>query len=162
MTPPLWSADDDLQADLTAALTGTMGEPDGGPPDRDEFVAAAHAAFAWRRVDEDLALAALVYDSAADEHLAGRIRSRGTARTLAFRGPQVTVEVEVTGEGMVGQLSPASGGQITGQSAAGEAFDEAEVDEVGCFVLTAPPPGPVRLHYRAGGHDLVTDWICVS
>jgi hypothetical protein len=155
--PPQWNSDDDLLAALEAALSLTA-------PDNRDLVEAGVAAFTWRRVDEELALATLVYDSALDRELAGRVRSRGGTRILAFRGEGVGVEIELTAEGIVGQLTPDGDqevqGQITGESPQGT-FDRAYVDELGCFVLKSPPPGPVRLHCRTAEAGVVTDWVAL-
>jgi hypothetical protein len=35
------------------------------------------------------------------------------------------------------------------------------VDELGCFVLKSPPPGPVRLHCRTAEAGVVTDWVAL-
>jgi hypothetical protein len=150
--PPQWNSDDDLLADLGAALSSTA-------PDTADLVEAGVGAFTWRRVDEELALAALVYDSALDRELAGRVRSRGGTRILAFRGQGVGVEIELTGEGIVGQLTP-GGDQVILESPQGT-FDRAYVDELGCFVLKSPPPGPVRLHCHTADAGVVTDWVAL-
>ena len=94
-------ADDD-----PALLTG-LGEALRAPgPVPEEFLAAARGAFAWRTVDEDLSVAELTFDSACDAEPAGLTRSGGSARTLSFRTDSVVVVVEVSEDGIVGQLSP--------------------------------------------------------
>jgi hypothetical protein len=152
--PPQWNVDEDLLADLGAALSASA-------PGTGELVEAGVAAFTWRRVDEELALAALIYDSAMDSELAGRVRSRGGTRILAFQGQGVAVEIELTGEGIVGQLSPEGEGHVLVESPQGT-FDRADVDELGGFVLKAPPAGPVRLHCRTGAASVVTDWVALQ
>ncbi|MDG4830809.1 hypothetical protein O7627_16050 [Solwaraspora sp. WMMD1047] len=127
-----------------------------------EFETSARAAFTWRTVDAELALAELTFDSACDAEPAGLTRSggrdAGAARTLAFRSGPVVVEIEVTEAGIVGQLSPASGGRVTARTANG-AYDEAAVDPVGFFSLAAPPPGPVRLCAHTAGYAIATSWV---
>ena len=96
-------ADDDA---LLAELGTALGEAEQVPP---ADLTAARGAFAWRTVDADLAIAELMFDSACDPEPAGLTRSGGDgpARALAFRRGPVTLEIEVTEAGIVGQLSPA-------------------------------------------------------
>ncbi|GIJ25112.1 hypothetical protein Vqi01_02740 [Micromonospora qiuiae] len=145
--------DDRLTAELGAALWDAGGVPQ-------EYVTAARAAFAWRTVDAELTLAELTFDSASEVELAALTRSAGSARTLSFQGGPMVVEIEVSDAGIVGQLSPAGGGRISARTASGT-YDEAPVDAVGLFSLGVPPPGPIQLRADAGGHAVVTDWICL-
>ncbi|WBB52603.1 hypothetical protein [Verrucosispora sp. WMMD573] len=145
--------DDRLQAELGAALWDAGGVPE-------EYVTAARAAFAWRTVDAELTLAELIFDSASEAEPAGLTRSAGSARTLSFRGGPVVVEIEVTDAGIVGQLSPTGGGRVSARTSSG-IYEEAPVNAVGLFSLGAPPPGPIQLRADAGGHMVVTDWVCL-
>ncbi|MFI0794830.1 hypothetical protein ACH4OY_19395 [Micromonospora rubida] len=148
-------ADDDaLTVELGAALW------DAGPVP-EEFLTAARAAFAWRTLDAELAVAELMFDSACDAEPAGLTRSGGAARTLSFRSGAVVLEIEVSDAGIVGQLSPARGGRVTARTATGQ-YDESPVDEVGFFSLGAPPAGPVRLAARADGYAVATDWVSLG
>ncbi|MEH1015414.1 hypothetical protein V6U90_20155 [Micromonospora sp. CPCC 206060] len=147
--PP--AADDALLAELGAALrdSGPVGE---------EFLTAALAAFSWRTIDAELAIAELTFDSACDVEPAGAVRSGGGSRTLSFRTGPVVVEIEVTGTGIVGQLSPARGGRVVARSATGR-YEEAPVDPVGFFTLGVPPAGPVQLCARTTGYAVATAWV---
>ncbi|MEU4777711.1 hypothetical protein [Micromonospora sp. NPDC023633] len=147
--PP--AADDALLAELRAALR------DSGPVP-EEFLAAARAAFSWRSVDAELALAELTFDSACDPQPAGLTRSTGSARTLTFRTGAVVVEIEVTPTGVVGQLSPARGGRVTARTSAGQ-YEEVPVDAVGYFSMGAPPAGPVQLCAHTDGYAVATAWV---
>ncbi|TDB73881.1 hypothetical protein [Micromonospora sp. KC721] len=145
-------ADDDaLTAELGAALREAGPVPE-------EYLTAARAAFAWRNVAAEIALAELVFDSACDAEPAGLTRSAGSARTLSFHSGAVVLEIEVTEAGIVGQLSPPEGGRVSAQTVAGT-YDEAPVDEVGFFSLGVPPPGPVRLRAQADGYAVATTWV---
>ncbi|TDB77582.1 hypothetical protein E1165_03565 [Micromonospora sp. KC723] len=147
-------ADDDvLTAELGAALREVGPVPE-------EFLTAARAAFAWRDVAAEVALAELMFDSACDAEPAGLTRSAGSARTLSFRSGAVVLEVEVTEAGIVGQLFPPGGGRVSAQTATGT-YDEAPVDEVGFFSLDAPPPGPVRLRAHTEGYVVATTWVAL-
>lgn len=154
MTSPRWDDDDRLLTDLKGAMRDL-------PPAPPDFVHAAMAAFSWRTVDAELALAELVFDSATDAQLLTRTRSGGSARTLAFQADDVSVEIELTEAGIAGQLSPASGGRITAEGPNG-VFDQTTVDEIGCFLLSSPPAGPVRLRAQTEGYTVVTGWVCAD
>ncbi|MCL7456090.1 hypothetical protein [Micromonospora echinofusca] len=147
--PP--AADDALLAELRAALR----EPGPVP---EEFVAGALAAYGWRTVDAELALAELTFDSSCDPEPAGLTRSTGSARTLTFRAGAVVVEIEVTRAGIVGQLSPARGGRVTARTSVG-AYEEVPVDAVGFFSMGVPPAGPVQLCARTAGYAVATAWV---
>ncbi|SCL59592.1 hypothetical protein [Micromonospora peucetia] len=149
----LWppAADDALLAELRAALR------DPGPVP-EEFLAAALAAFSWRTVDAELAVAALTFDSACDLEPAGLTRSTGSARTLTFRTGPVVVEIEVTPAGIVGQLAPARGGRVTARTPAGR-YEEVPVDAVGFFSMGSPPAGPVQLCARTAEYAVATAWV---
>ncbi|MGC4807905.1 hypothetical protein [Micromonospora sp. DT233] len=146
--------DDALTIELGAALWDTGPVPE-------EFLTAARAAFAWRTVDAELAIAELIFDSACDAEPAGPTRSGGSTRTLSFRAGPVVLEVEVSEAGIVGQLCPPRGGRVTARTATG-AYDESPVDEVGFFSLAAAPSGPVRLSARADGYAIATDWVSLG
>lgn len=154
--PPVDS--DALLAELREALIGAGPTPD-------EFLATARAAFTWRRVDVELALAELIFDSACDAAPAGPIRATGLTaggpvRTLTFRSAASVLEFEVSGAGVVGQLTPASGGRLTAATPHGP-YEEVPIDPAGYFSLGVPPAGPVRLTARTGGHTIATDWVCL-
>jgi len=153
MTWQRW--DDD--AYLVAELVEALGAPGQIPPG---LLDLGKGAFTWRTVDEDLALAALAYDSLLDEELSARARSQGSTRGLVFEDAGLSLEIQVTGEGIVGQLGPAGGGEISVWTPDG-LFAEATADDVGGFTVELPPPGPVRLRCRTGEARFVTDWICL-
>jgi hypothetical protein len=151
MTPRPWDDDENLLTELAGALRGP-GFIAGA------FLDAGKAAYIWRTVDAELT--ALAYDSSLDDELFARIRSGGTLRTLVFDSPDLSVEIEMTGEGIVGQLLPPVGGRVTIMTADGP-FDQAVAEDIGCFTLRAPPPGPVRLDCQTDDARLVTEWVCV-
>jgi hypothetical protein len=154
MTLPLWEDDHALLTDLGTARANTATVPE-------DFVTAALGALAWRSIDADLALAELTFDSAFDTELATRTGVATSSRTLAFNGGGVSVEIEVTAAGITGQLTPAVEGRVSCQTATGT-YDDTVTDAVGCFVLMAPPNGPVRLRLRYGGRAVATSWICLG
>ena len=140
-----------LLAELAEALRESTSVPA-------QLLAAADATLTWRTVDAELEMADLVFDSACDPAPAGATRSGGSVRTLAFHGRDISLEIEVSRAGIVGQVIPADGGQVTGVSMHG-VFDRAPIDETGCFMLGAPPLGPIRLRVDTGARRVGTCWV---
>lgn len=151
MTWRRWDDDEHLLTELADALAGQEQV-------KPEFLRAGREAFTWRTVDEELELAALEYDSLLDDGLLTRARSQTTTRALIFTGGELSVEIQVTTDGIVGQLVPGESGQIALLGPDGPVA-ETSADDIGCFLLPSPPPGPVRLRCRAGDAGLVTDWF---
>ncbi|MGY1617397.1 hypothetical protein ACI797_11725 [Geodermatophilus sp. SYSU D00691] len=148
MTAPGTDPDGRLVDDLRAALRGA------GTP-TPTMVAAAEAAFAWRTVDAELV--ALTHDSVAEE----RALVRGTVsgpRSLVFEGARLSVELEHTDEGLIGQIIPAVVGDVTALAPDGE-LGRDEVDELGCFRFDGRFAGLVRLRCRTQNGTVVTDWV---
>jgi len=154
-----WGDDDQLMAALGEAVR--LGDP---PP---EFVAAGRAAYAWRTIDAELA--ALTYDSAAELCTTATRAQAAPVRALTFAAADVTIEVELTGDALLGQVCPARDGTVdverspdagAGPADGGRAGAPVAVDEVGYFVVRPLPAGPFRLRYRRpGGVEVVTGWI---
>lgn len=162
------SRDDALIAELRGAL-------DTLDPVPEHVIEAAKASFAWRRIDE--ALAELVDDSATQP--SSRVRSAGSApghpeagsgasaepRLLTFRGPGLTVEVEVTQLGasrrLVGQLVPPRSAEVEVRWQGGSITIEA--DTIGLFSASPVPAGPVAIVCRPGSGEaqVVTSWITI-
>jgi hypothetical protein len=142
-------------------LGKALAAPEEIPP---EWREAAKAAYTWRTVDEELL--ALVHDSAADGVAA--VRGDAEARTLAFSGGGLTLEVELADRRIQGQLDaePDALG-VVGMDATGEVTFEhvdgrtrsATTDETGFFTLAGEDHGLVRFAVRAAGTRLVTEWI---
>jgi hypothetical protein len=145
-----WEDDDELLAFLDDALR-SEGEV---PPD---FIAAGKAAFAWRTIDAELA--ALVYDSEREPALT-RAQTTADLRALTFASANVTIDLELTDTGLIGQVIPAPPtAEIDVQTAAGVAVT-VSADELGCFTIRAIPQEPFRLRCRAGDTiDVLTTWI---
>ncbi|GAA2124452.1 hypothetical protein [Nocardioides bigeumensis] len=154
------SFEPDLERDLeTEAILGkALAAPREVPP---EWRVAAQAAFTWRTVDEELL--ALVHDSAADGVAA--VRGDAEARTLAFSGGGLTLEVELADRRIQGQLD--GDAASPGMDATGEVTFEhvdgrtrsATTDETGFFTLAGEDHGLVRFAVRTAGTRLVTEWI---
>ncbi|RFU21661.1 hypothetical protein [Geodermatophilus marinus] len=119
------------------------------------MAAAARAAFSWRTVDAELA--ALAYDSLVDEPAGVRGAAAG-ARDLVFEGRALSVELEHLPDGLVGQLVPATRGEVTLVRPDGAAEGTA-ADEWGRFRFAGPVSGPLRLRCTTPSGVLVTRWV---
>lgn len=118
---------------------------------------AARAAFTWRTVDEELLQ--LSHDSLA----AGAALVRGPAdadqaRIVSFQGEDVSVELEVGPDQVIGQLLPGQSGSVTLQSPNGPERTVG-VDAAGFFEFAELPSGPLRLRVEVAGRVLTTGWL---
>ena len=148
MTTPGPGADDDLVDELRTALRRA------GTP-TEAMTAAGRAAFSWRTVDAELA--ALTHDSLVDEPVGVRGSSSGP-RDLVFEGRELSVELERDQDCLIGQLVPATPGQVVLLTPDGE-LDRTDVDEWGRFRFERSVSGPVRLRCATASGALVTDWV---
>jgi len=117
-------------------------------------------AFAWHNIDAELAQ--LTYDSNVDRREAAVMRSEtASIRALTFTSDHLTLELEVTGNSLLGQLLPPRSGELEIQTRAGE-ISTTHVDEIGCFSVDPIPDSPFRLRCRAAdGTDVLTGWITI-
>ena len=80
-------------------------------------------------------------------------------RFLTFAGSQLTIELEIGPDSIVGQIVPPQPGHVDACPASGAAVT-AEIDEIGCFIIRPLPPRPFRLHcHTAAGVSVLTTWI---
>jgi len=151
---PWWADDDELLAVLRDGLASARAVPR-------SFIEAGRAAYAWRTIDAELAV--LTYDSAGDPELltaATRTRTDSVAlRALTFASNRITIEVELTPEGLLGQLAPPQAGSVTAR--AGDLdVATAPIDDLGFFVLRPLPTRPFRLLVDTpSGETALTGWI---
>lgn len=76
---------------------------------------------------------------------------------LTFTGDAVTIEVELAGERLIGQLLPAGPAEIEVRSA--ERTTSVSADSLGRFTVELGA-GPFSLRCRlAPDHTVVTDWV---
>ena len=88
---------------------------------------------------------------------AGAVRGDDGPRVLTFTGDAVTIEVELAGGRLVGQLLPAGPAEIEVRSAG--RTTSVSADPLGRFTAE-PGRGPFSLRCRlAPDHTVVTDWI---
>ncbi|WP_030743424.1 hypothetical protein [Streptomyces sp. NRRL S-31] len=118
-----------------------------------ELLQTALDAFALH--DLDARIAELTFDSLLDA-----LPVRGVLdapRMLTFRAGEVTVDVEVTGEGLIGQLLPPRSARI--EVLGGPAARPVSTDTLGRFSSDTPPSGPFALRLRTGAEVIVTEWL---
>jgi hypothetical protein len=141
--------------ELLGALRQALAARDAVPPD---FVAKARDVFAWHDIDAELA--ELTFDSLQDLEPAAGVRAdQATLRALTFASPHLSVELELTGDALLGQVMPPEAGTITVQPRSGPPVAVA-ADEVGCFTVHPLPSSTFRLRCRtASGAEAVTGWI---
>ncbi|MFJ9373271.1 hypothetical protein [Streptomyces sp. NPDC101455] len=123
------------------------------PADLRQFAMDAYALY-----DLDARLAELTFDSLVDA-----IPVRGAMdvpRMLTFTAGELSIDVEVTSEGLMGQVMPPQPAGIevlNGLQALRPTTLTA--DAMGRFTSDAPPTGPFALRLRAGGEVVVTEWL---
>lgn len=149
-----WSSDDDqLLAALGDALRAAREVPS-------DFIEAGKAAIQWRHIDGELA--ALTYDSALDtERVPAVVRAEpAQLRYLTFASAGLTIELEVSGDALLGQVVPPQHGELEILAVSGQARTIA-IDGVGCFAVRPIPSGSFRLHCHLAGTNVVTDWMAL-
>lgn len=144
------NADEELMRELARALA----QVDAVPEHRR---AAAHGSYVWRTVDEELL--ALTHDSLdlADAAVRGAL----DVRTLGFEGNGLSLEIEVDGDRVIGQvLAAATDGSV--DEVVLESMDDeprtSRVDASGLFSVVVPS-GPVRFGVLRSGELRRTQWV---
>src|SRR5260370_29694043 len=122
------------------------------------FIETGKNAYAWHNIDAELAQ--LTYDSRDDRREVAVVRSEtASIRALTFTSAQLSMELEVTEDCLLGQIIPPRHGTIEAQTRTG-AVTTIPVDEIGCFAVDPIPASPFLLHCRtADGADVLTGWI---
>ncbi|GEK02233.1 hypothetical protein NHG22_21255 [Streptomyces sp. ATE26] len=114
----------------------------------------ALGAYALHDLDADIA--ELTFDSLVD---ALPVRGVPDApRMLTFRAGALIVDVEVTGEGLIGQVLPPGPARVEVLGGP-QTARPVTVDTLGRFTSDAPPTGPFALRLRTGGQVVVTEWL---
>ena len=142
-----WMDDEGLMEELSVVVSREREVPD-------HRRQAAYGAFAWRTVDQDLLT--LVHDSFLQATAA--VRGAEDARTLSFAGEGMSLELEVDGPTLTGQvLLPGSTSEVTMERADGESRT-ARADASGFFVLP-DATGTVRFAVEIAGTVRHTEWV---
>ncbi len=153
MSRDWWSDDNQLLDALGEAIRSAADMPA-------ELTDMGKAAYAWRGIDAELAT--LTYDSVSEEDHASLAASRAESaslRYLTFTSGDMTLELEVTADSLLGQLVPPQPGHVQASTADGE-FARAVIDEVGAFTIRPVPRGSFRLHCQtAAGVHVTTHWF---
>jgi hypothetical protein len=106
--------------------------------------------------DLDARLAELTFDSLVDA-----IPVRGATdapRMLTFHSGDVTLDVEVTARGLMGQVLPPQAATVEVLSGP-QPGASLVADAMGRFASDVAPAGPFALRLRAGGEVVVTEWL---
>ena len=152
MTPDDWT-DDELMSELQAALRAEQEAPGA-------LVDAGKAVWTWRSVDAELA--ALTYDSALEamtERLVATRSESADLRSLTYASQNLTIELEVTRDALLGQIQPAQSAraELALRDGSATAID---VDDVGWFTVRPVPRSPFRISCTTeDGIKVVTAWI---
>ena len=123
------------------------------------FTETGKNAYAWRNIDAELAqLTDDSYDAGKREAAVVRPET-APVQFLTFTPAHLTMELEVAGSSLLGQVIPPRSGTLEIHTRAG-AIITAEIDETGRFTLDPSPDSPFRLRGRtADGAGLLTGWI---
>ncbi len=152
MSSETWRDDDHLFASLTKAFQ----EADDVPP---RFVETGKAVFTWHTIDAELA--DLTYDSSLSPiEPVGAMRAQDASlRALTYATTELTIEVEITPDAVLGQILPPQPGRMTVYLAAGPG-SEAPIDRMGFFAIRPIPMSAFRLRCTTvSGLDVKTGFI---
>jgi len=75
-----------------------------------------------------------------------------------FEGKQLSVELQLTENSVIGQILPPGAGELILLTPDAE-LARTEAEELGCFSFECTAAGPVRLRCRTSSAELVTDWF---
>ena len=151
MTGAWWDDDDQLLSAVKTALATADEVPK-------RFVEIGKASFTWHDIDAELT--ALTYDSANDALASASTRAEpASLHCLTFDASQLTIELEIIGDALHGQLVPPQPGEVEIRRADGTS-GAARVNEVGYFTATPVPTGTFRIYCHTASDIVVqTDWI---
>ena len=138
--------DDGLMEELARAMAQVAEVPD----HRRE---AARAAFTWRTIDEELL--ALTHDSL--ELADAAVRGALDVRTLGFETDGLSLQLEVDGDRVFGQVLDSNVDEVVVESV-GEGSQTSPVDASGVFSVVVPA-GQVRFGVQVGGVLRRTPWV---
>jgi hypothetical protein len=147
-----WHDDDRLFTSLKEALR----EAEELPP---RFVDVGKAAFAWHNIDAELA--DLTYDSSmAEVQPVGAMRAQDASlRALTYATADLTIEIEITADAVLGQILPPQAASASIYLAAGPVA-ETPVDDMGFFAIRPVPRSSFRLRcVTPAGLDIMTGLI---
>lgn len=151
------TGDHRIDEHLVAALREALREAEQVPP---RIVEIGRAAFAWHSIDAELA--DLTYDSLLAEAgpVAAMRAQDATLRALTYATADLTIEIEMTADGVLGQVLPPQPGHASIMIAGGAAQPGTPVDELGFFAIRPVPHSAFRLRcVTNSGLDIMTGTI---
>jgi hypothetical protein len=83
---------------------------------------------------------------------------RAAVRALSFLASDISIELEVTPDALLGQLVPARPGTIEVQAQDGSR-QAVTVDESGWFAIRPLPSAMFRLHLQTANDNVITEWV---
>jgi hypothetical protein len=150
------SADDpngpDPDAALASELAAAVERADPVPP---AAVSAAKTLLGWRSIDDDLAL--LQFDSAESS---GAVRGQATTRQLSFEATSASIEIELSEDGIIGQVVPPQAADVELRVVGGPPTT-VTANALGQFSLPRPPSGAVHVRARLAEGAVSTAWFDV-
>jgi hypothetical protein len=153
MDPAMWhDSDDALIQEVKEALARERAVPD-------QVIQAAMDAYDLRHLDAELELLSLSFDSLMADAAGVRGLAQDGPRMLVFDGEELTLELEIGDDVLMGQVVPARSDRVIVECADGR-VDEADADDAGFFLLRRPAHGPIRLKLRQAS-NVVTGWISI-
>src|SRR6185312_16522432 len=128
---PMNPEEERLLSDLREALLAAQ------HPQTELIIANAQDAFGYARLDDELAH--LVYDSMLEGDLVGTVRAADTSRMVIFECQALTMELEIRGRDIVGQIGPPGPATVIVETSDG-AMAEVHADDLGCFIARVSEP----------------------
>ncbi len=140
-----WDDDEQLLAALGDAVRSREVVPD-------RFLQVGRGAFAWH--DVDVELAALRYDSSTSGLPVGVRSDQQSVRALTFVAGELTIELELSTDALLGQVVPPQPGAVEVHVDEGE-IRTVQLDESGWFELRPGPSAAFRLGVRTAETTVV-------
>lgn len=142
--------EDRLLTDLREALLAAQ------HPQAQLMIANAQDAFSYASLEEELAH--LVYDSLLESDPAGTVRAAELSRMVIFECPAMTMELEIRGRDVVGQIGPPGLATVSMETCNG-VVAEVQADDLGCFTIRLSESyGPLRFRVSRPGSSAITEW----
>lgn len=147
---PLTPDDEQLLADLKDALLAAQ------HPQAALMIANAQDAFSYASLEDELAR--LVYDSLLENEPVGTVRAAEPSRMVIFECAAMTMELEIRGRDVVGQIGPPGPATVIMETSDG-VMAEVQADDLGCFAARlSDPDGPLRFRVSRPGSSAITEW----
>ena len=147
---PMTPEEERLLSDLREALLAAQ------HPQTELIIANAQDAFSYATLEDELAH--LVYDSALENDLVGTVRAADTSRMVIFECQAMTMELEIRGRDIVGQIGPPGPATVIVETSDG-AMAQVHADDLGCFTArVSEPTGPLRFRVSRPGSSAITEW----